>query len=151
MFKIVADNYLGRADSEEVSCTTIGFRRNTEGTQSQSCIHECFTRILRSSKGNEGTYENTQPASEYGYSEFEGKKDSSIAAKNDSENTYEPIERGKSDRQPYTTIHGPVIKTADLRKPLNPQYVNIEGKTKTNPDENIALRSIVKPKLIQNT
>lgn len=40
---------------------------------------------------------------------------------------------------------------SDLRKPLNPQYVNIEGKTKTNPDEKIALRPIVKLRPIRKT
>ncbi|XP_071173994.1 matrix-remodeling-associated protein 5-like isoform X3 [Mytilus edulis] len=225
MFKIVADNYLGHADSEEVSCTTLAseaedsevngaliggvilislavlmfgvmitlilmyrFRRNTEDTQSQSCIHECFTKIFRSSKDNEGIYENTQPASECGNLESNGKKDSKVAAKNQTENTYEPIQRGKSDRQQYTKIQVPAVKTAgtkdsgvaaknnsentyepiqsrqphttipvpnvkaaDLRRPLNPQYVNIEGNTKTNPDEKIALRPLAKLRPIRKT
>ncbi|XP_063442594.1 carcinoembryonic antigen-related cell adhesion molecule 5-like [Mytilus trossulus] len=149
MFKIVANNYLGHADSEEVSCTTLAseaedsemngaliggvilislavlmfavmitlilmyrFRRNTEGTQSQSCIHECFTKIFRSSKENECIYENTQPTSECGNPDSDGKKDLRLADKNKNENTYEPIQRGKSDRQQYTTIQVPAAKTA---------------------------------------
>ncbi|XP_052062630.1 carcinoembryonic antigen-related cell adhesion molecule 5-like isoform X3 [Mytilus californianus] len=184
MFKISSGNYLGRAESEEVSCKTFASEAvdsQVNGaliggisliilallvfaviitlmllyrfgdTHSQSCIHKCFTKILRSSKGKEGIYENTQPTSEYsnpGFDGSEGKIDSNVAAKDNCENAYEPLQRGKQN----TTLPLPVVKPADLRKPLNPQYVNIDGMTKkTNPEEKIALRPIVKPKPKRNT